>query len=160
MRVFGYVEGILDAGLALDHVLYPRHTGVLVGTHIHDVVVALVLYGSAGVVVLDGLIGSHEVLARSGLVAKRPDDNARVVDVGMHHLHVACHMGVLPLGRVRERLFAIVILVALNVALVLQIEAVLVGEVVPVGVVAVVREAHVVDVALLHEHYLMLHLLA
>lgn len=80
--------------------------------------------------------------------------------MGMHHLHVACHMGVLPFGRVRERLFAIVILVALNVALVLQIEAVLVGEVVPVGVVAVVREAHVVDVALLHEHYLMLHLLA
>ena len=65
----------------------------------------------------------------------------------------------LPLSRMRKRRFTVVVLVALNVSLVLEVQAVLVGEVVEVGVVAVVREADMIDVAALHQHHLLLHLL-
>ena len=70
MSILRDVEGILDACLALDHILHPRHAGVLVGTHIHDVVVALVLHGTALVVSFDGIVCSHKVVARSCLVAQ------------------------------------------------------------------------------------------
>ena len=46
----------------------------------------------------------------------------------------------------------------LDVGFVLEVEAVFVAQVIEVGVVGVVAQAHVVDVALLHEHYLVLHL--
>ena len=77
----------------------------------------------------------------------------------MHHLHIASHVSVAELLDMRQRLLAIVVLMALDVGLILKIDAVLVAQIVPVGSIRVVTVAYVVDVATLHEEHLVLHLL-
>ena len=79
--------------------------------------------------------------------------------MGTDGLHVPCHMRSPPLLRMGEGGLAVVVFVAFDVRLILEVQAVLVGEVVEVGVVAVVREADMIDVAALHEHHFLLHLL-
>ena len=83
-----------------------------------------------------------------------------MIDVRPNHLHVPCHMGGSPLLGMRMTGFAIVVFVALYVGFVLEVQAVLVGKVVEVRIVAVVREADMVDVASFHQHHLLFHLLA
>ena len=68
-------------------------------------------------------------------------------------------MSVAELLDVRQRLLAIVVLMALDVGLILKIDAVLVAQIVPVGSVGIVTVAYVVDIATLHEEHLVLHLL-
>ena len=160
MGILGDVVRILDVVLALDSLLHPRNGRILVGAYIHDVVVALVLHGAALVVCLNRCIAILEVVAWSSLVAKAPYHYRRTVDGGVHHLHIACNMGVAELLDVRCRLLAIVVFVALDVGLVLQVDAILVAQVVPVRRIGVVAVAHVVDVAALHKEHLFLHLLA
>ena len=157
--IFGYVEGVLDVVLARHGTAHPRDGGILVGAHVHDVVVALVLNGARGVELMEGVVGRHEVLARSGLVAQRPDDHGRMVDVRMCQLHDAGHVGCLELGHVRQGGVAVVVFVAFEVGLIFQIDAILVAEVVPVRIIGIVRVAHVVDVAALHQHDFLFHLL-
>ena len=153
------MEGILDVILAGNCTACPAYRGILVRTHIHDVIVALVLYGTSSVECLQCIVGSHEVVARTCLVTQRPDNDTSVVHVGMSHFHHTCHVSLLPLLGVRDRGFAIVVLVALDVGLILQVDTVLVAEEVPVGVARIVRVAHVVDVGTLHQHNLLvLHL--
>ena len=108
---------------------------------------------------MEGIVGRHKVLARPGLVAQRPDDYRRMVDVCMCQLHDACHVGRLKFGHMRQRGITVIILVAFDVGLILQIDAILVAEVVPVRIVGVVRVAHMVDVATLHQHDFLFHLL-
>ena len=48
---------------------------------------------------------------------------------------------------------------AFDVSLIFQIDAVLIAEVVPIGSIGIVRVAHVVDVATLHEEHFLFHLL-
>ena len=158
--VLRHVEGVLDVVLARHGSLHPGDGRILVRAHVHDVIVALVLHGARGVEGVQGLIGCREVLARSGLVAQRPDDHRGMVDVGVGQLHDTGHVGGLKLRHVRERRCSVVVLVALDVGLVLQVDAVLVAGVVPVGVAGIVRVAHVVDVAALHQHHFFRHLAA
>ena len=159
VSVFRYVEGVLDVVLACHSTTHPRDGRILVGTHVHDVVVALVLNGARGIELMEGIVGRHKVLARPGLVAQRPDDYRRMVDVCMCQLHDACHVGRLKFGHMRQRGITVIILVAFDVGLILQIDAILVAEVVPVRIAGVVRVAHVVDVATLHQHDFLFHLL-
>ena len=159
MGVLRDVEGVLDLVATLRRALHPGDGGVLVGAHVDDLVVALVLDGARGVELLGSLVALDEVHAWARLVAQRPDDDGGVVIVGMHHLQHARHVLRLPLGDVRERGIAVVVLVRLDVGLVLEVDTVLVAEVVPVGAGGVVRVAHVVDVGALHHHDLALHLL-
>ena len=158
--VLGDVVGVLHVVRTLDSALHPSDGGVLVGANIYDVVVALVLHGARGVEGLDSLVGSHEVLARAGLIAERPKADGGMVDVGVHHFHVAGHVGIAEFLHVREAGFAVVVFVAFDVGFVLQVDTIFIAEVVPVGVAGIVRVAHVVDIAALHEHHLVLHLLA
>ena len=72
--------------------LHPCDGGILVGPHVHDGVVALILHRTAGIEGLDGLVGLHEIVAGTGLVAQRPDADGGMVDMLVHHLHVAGHM--------------------------------------------------------------------
>ena len=132
------MEGILDIVLAGYGTTCPADRGILVRTHIHDVVVALVLYGASSVECLQCIVGSHEVVARTCLVTQRPDNDTSVVHVGMGHFHYTCHVSLLPLHGVRDRGFAIVVLVALDVGLILQIDTILVAEEVPVGIAGIV----------------------
>ena len=64
------VERILDAVLASHGTAHPSDGGILVGTHVHNVIVALVLHGACGVKSLECLVGGHKVLAGTGLVAQ------------------------------------------------------------------------------------------
>ena len=81
-----------------------------------------------------------------------------MVDRGVHHFHVAGHVGILELRHVRETGLAVVILVAFDVGFIFKIDAVFVAEVIPIWGVGVVAVAHVVDVAALHEEHFFLHL--
>ena len=155
--ILGDVVGILHVVFSLDGTLHPRDGRILVGAHVDDVVVAFILHGAAGVESLDGLVGSHEVVARAGLVAQAPDADGRMVDGGMHHFHVAGHVGILQFDGVRRTFLAVVILVAFDVGFVLQVDAIFVAEVIPVGGAGIVGVAHVVDVAALHEHDFLRH---
>ena len=133
---------------------------VLIRAHVHDFVVALVLYRSTLVEFLDGVVGIYEILAGAGFVAQAPNAHRGVVHGGMHHFEVARHVLVAELRHMTQRFFAVVIFVALDVALVFEVDAVLVGQVVPIRIVAVVAVADVVDVGALHEHHFALHLFA
>ena len=150
------MEGVLDVVLAGNSTACPADRGILVGAHVHNVVVTLVLNGACGVKCLQGIVGGNEVLAGTCLVTQRPDNDTSVVHVGVSHFHHTGNVGLLPLLGVRDGCLAVVVLVALDVCLVLQIDTVLVAEEVPVGVAGIVRVAHVVDVGALHQHNLFL----
>ena len=136
--VFRDVERVLWSLAALGSELHPSDRWILVGAHIDDVVVALILHWARGVKLLDGFVGSLEIVAWPGFVAKAPDDDARSVHVRAYHFYIACHVGSAPLLRVRERCVAVIVFVALDVGFILQIDAILVAEIIPVGVVGIV----------------------
>ena len=160
MGIFRNMIGILDTlPIPLDSITHPIDTGILVGTHINNVIIALVLYGAACVKCLDSIVGCHEVLTRTCLIAQTPDDNAGMVHVTMHHLHVSSNMRSTPFHRMRQTCFTIIVLVTLNVRLVLKVKAILVSKIVEIRVITVVRETDMVDVATLHNHHLLCHLL-
>ena len=94
--------GILHIRLTLRHLLHPGHTGILVTTHTHNIVVSLILNRSAGIKGFYGIIGSLEVITRTGFVAKTPDNNTGVVYMASNHLHITGNMGSLPFLRMRE----------------------------------------------------------
>ena len=66
--ILGDVEGVLDLVLALDSTFDPAYGRVLVGAHVHDVVVTLVLDGASGVYGLGGPVALDEVLPRACFV--------------------------------------------------------------------------------------------
>ena len=158
--VFGDVEGINEIIFTLHGTLYPRDAGILVRTYVHDVVVALILHGTRGIEGLNRFVGFHEIVARAGFIAQTPNTYGGVVHAGVYHFHIAGHVGILKLRHVRETGIAVIVLVALDVCFVFEIDAIFVAKIVPVGRTGVVRVAHVVDVAALHEHHFLLHLLA
>ena len=127
MGILRDVIWILYVVLALYCLLNPRNRRILVRTHIHDIVVALVLHWATCVVSLDSGVAVFKVVARTSLVAKTPYHNRRTVDSSVNHLHIACYMCVAELLNVRQRFFAIVIFVALDVGLILKIDAILIA---------------------------------
>ena len=145
---------------ALRDVLGQSDRRVLIRAHVHDFVVALVLYGATLVEFLDGVVGIYEILAGAGLVAQAPDAHRGVVHGGVHHFEVARHVLVAELRHMAQRFFFVVVFVALEVGLIFEVDAIFVGQVVPIGVVAVVAVAHMVDVCALHQHDFALHLFA
>ena len=82
-----------------------------------------------------------------------------MVHCGVHHFEIARYVVIAKFGNVAQRLLAIIVLVALDVAFIFEIDTILVSKIIPVGVVAIVTIAHVVDVTTLHQHHFLLHLL-
>ena len=161
MGILRNVERIFDSLVcALRDVFSQSDRRVLIRAHVHDFVVALVLYGATLVEFLDGVVGIDEILAGAGLVAQAPNAHRGVIHGGVHHFEVARHVLVAELRHMAQRFFFIVVFVALDVTLVLEVDAVLVGQVVPIRIVGVVAVADVVDVGALHEHHFVLHLFA
>ena len=150
VRVFGNVERLLRLMVARLP-LNPVDARILVGVHVDDGVVALVLQGARGVDLADRRRSRREVLARTRLVAERPHRDARMVAVAPHHVDVARDRRLLPFLAMRKRRLAVVVAVRFDVRLVHHVDAVDVAEVVEVVVLRVVRVADVVDVRLLHE---------
>ena len=160
MGILGDVERILDAQVAAYSRAHPVDRRVLVGTHVDDAVVALILHRTRGVVGMHGSIAGLEVVARSGLVAEAPDGHAGVVDTGHGHGHHAAHVLVAELRHVAQAGIAIKVFVALDIGFSLEPDAVLVAEIIEIGVVGIVGRTHMVYVGALHHHHLVLHLLA
>ena len=101
MRILRDVERILQIILALNGSLHPGDGRILIGTHIHDVVVAFILHRATGIVGLDGIVAIYEVLSRTRLVTQAPDNHRRMVDCGVNHLHVSGDVGIAELRNVR-----------------------------------------------------------
>ena len=94
------------------------------------------------------------------LVAERPEVDGRMVAVERHHARATLRDAFRPRRRIGERLEAVIGSVRLHVRLALHVEPVAVAQVVEVGVVRIVRRAHGVEIALLHEEDVLPHLLA
>ena len=153
------MERILNSLVrSLHGIVHPTDRGVLIRAHVHDIVVALVLYGATLVEFLDGVVGIDEILAGAGFVAQAPNAHRGVVHGGMHHFEVARHVLVAELRHMAQRFFFVVVFVALEVGLIFEVDAIFVGQVVPIRIVAVVAVADMVDVGALHEHHFVLHL--
>ena len=148
--VFGDVEGLVGLQMG-GFLLCPAHGGILIGAHIHNVVVALIVGGAGEVARLDGAFGHGEIAPGPGFVSERPNHNAGLVLVALHHGHDAVNVGIHPFHWVGKGFFTIIVAVRFNVGLVFHIDAIAVAQVVEIGVGRVVRAAHVVDVGLLHQ---------
>ena len=153
------MERIFHVIFTLNGLTSPSDRRILVRTHIHDIVVTLVLNRTAGVELLDGIVGSLEVVTRAGLVTQRPDYDRRMVHMSVYQLHNAGYVSVLEFRNMRKRCVAVVVLMAFQVRLVFQIDTIFVAQIVPVRIARIVRVTHVVDVTALHDHNLLFHLL-
>ena len=133
---------------------------------------ALVVGQARGVEALDPGQGRLEGAAVGALVAGGPGDDAGAVLLAVDAQAHAVHGGLGPLGVVRDGLVPVLDLVlpggvgeeaglgavALVVRLGHDVEAVLVAELVEARVIGVVGGAHRVDVVLLHEPQVALHM--
>ncbi len=174
------VPVFLESSLGVTHgvgifTLYHRaHVGLVIGKLLHTFVAAvhwavdvtlailfgaLVLYGARRIHCLYILICGVEVGSIAGLVAERPHDDTRMVEVAGHVAVVALDCGFLPCGHFSQSLVAVSHTVALDVGLGGDIQAIAVAEVVPVGIVGVVACAHGVEVKLFHQLDILKHAL-
>ena len=119
--------------------------------------VGVVVDRTRAVDALDRVAHRSEVGARSALVPKRPDDDARVVLVTLRHCDGSIDVSEPPRGIVPENPIARAECVAFLVRLVHDVDAVLVAEPVPVRVVRVVAGADEIDVGPLHQDDVTFH---
>ena len=141
-RLFGRVMGGFPAN--------PVDAGILVGIHIDDGIIALVLQWTRRVDLFNRFGRSEEVLAGTGLVAERPHRHAGMIAVAANHIDVALDGSLLPFRTVGKRSFAVVVAVRLDVRLVHDVDAVDVAEIVEIIVLRIVGVADMVDVRLFH----------
>ena len=120
----------------------------------------LPMYGARRVVLVNPVLGSREVLRVGSLVAQRPVDNRRVVELVLHVVLVALKYRQCEYLLFGDSVFAVVEAVALLVSLCTNVQTILVAKVVEFGVVRIVACAHGVDVELLHKLDVLKHTLA
>ena len=120
----------------------------------------LVLYGARGVFRLYPVVGGLEIGAVARLVAERPEDDARMVEIPLHVPLVPFHVRQRVVLPFRERSLPVAHPVALYVRLRHHVQSVAVAELIPERVVGVVAGAHCVDVELFHQEYVLEHPLA
>ena len=119
----------------------------------------LVLYGALVVNGVNPRLGTCEVLAVAGLIAKAPHDDARVVVVGNDVMLIALHDGFAEHWRTRQCLLLIAEAVTLLIGLSAKVYTILVAEVVPLGIVGIVACTYGIDIELLHATYVLYHAL-
>ena len=103
------------------------------------------------VVCLHPVVAGVEIGSVARLVAQRPGDDRRVVDVAPHVADVAFQMRLGESRVLGQRLFVVAHAVRFEVGLGHQVEPVAVAERVPAGVVRVVARAHGVEIVLLED---------
>ena len=155
--------------IAFDFVSMRVHTAfdvrhILEFAHVHG---TLVMYRTIRINRVRVAIHRTEHLARARLVAKRPDQHARMVVIAAHHAVDAVHARALPFGAAAgDAVFRTLDIVChpravrLHIRLVDQIQTVLVAQVVPILLVGVVGGADGVDVVALAEDHVGKHVLA
>ena len=117
----------------------------------------LVLAGAGRILGLHPVIGVVEGRAVAGLVAERPEDDGRMVEIPLDIAHVALQVGEFIGGVLGKGPFAVAHAVGLEVGLGHHVDAVLVAEVVPIVVVGIVAGADCVDIELLHDEDVLQH---
>ena len=149
------LDGVGIGGILLAAAVIQVHRAVDV--RLAGQVGLLVLAGAGRILGLHPVIATVESRAVAGLVAERPEDDGRVVEVPLDVPHVALQVGEL-VGRVLgEGALAVAHAVGLEVGLGHHVDAVLVAEVVPVAVVRIVAGADCVDIELLHDEDVLQH---
>ena len=160
MCIFGDVERIFHISLSCGGFTYPFDGWILVATHVDDIVVALILDGSCRIKRLGPGIRGLEIIARSGFIAKAPDDDGRIIDTAVDHLHHTGYMGRPPFDGMGEALLTIIVFMAFHIGFRFQPDAVAVAEEVPVGVIRIVSCPYMIDVGAFHHHHVLVHLLS
>ena len=120
----------------------------------------LILARARRVFVLDPLVCLLKVLAHTCLIAERPDDNRRMVEVSLHIALVTFHVSKGKDRVLGKSLLAISHSVTLKVGLGCDIKTILVAEVIPIAVVRIMACAHCIDVHLLHLKHVLKHAFA
>ena len=137
MGIFGYMERILDIIFPLHGPTYPADRRILVGTYIYNVIITLILHRTGSIKLLQSIISRHKVLARSGFIAQRPDNNRRIVNIGTHHFHHTCHVRIFPFHRMREGGSTIIIFVRFYIRLIFEINTVFVAQEIPIRIIRI-----------------------
>ena len=99
----------------------------------------------------------REVLAVARLVAKRPDENRRMVAVGLDHPRTTFDMALQVVLPVRKRLFPVAVAMRLDVRLADDHDALAVAKVVPRRIVRIMTGAHGIHVERLEDLNVLLH---
>ena len=111
----------------------------------------LVLHRTARIFCLCPLIGLLKVLAIASLIAKRPEDNAWMIEVALYITLVALHVCLLIIGTLGQCSFPITHAVALNVSLSYHIDTILITQVIPIIIIWIVTSTHRIEVEFLHD---------
>ena len=94
--------------------------------------------------------------AMAGFIAQRPDDNARMVAIALHHARDALAHGRQPCGIVGEAIHRHHA-VGFNIGFVDDIQAVTIAQGVPQRVIWVMGAAHGIEIILLHQDDVLHH---
>ena len=70
MSVFGNMKRVFQLGISLHGIPYPSYRRILIGTHVYNFVIALILYGTRSIEILYSLVACLEIIARSRFVAQ------------------------------------------------------------------------------------------
>ncbi len=119
-----------------------------------------ILYGTARVFCLYPIVGGLEVRTIAGFVAKRPEDDAGMIETALHIALVALHMCFLIVRTLGKCLLAVAHSVRLDIRFCHYIDTVLVAKVIPKIVVGIMAGAHGVQVELLHHLNVLQHAFA
>ncbi len=125
---------------------------------------AFILHGASRIGAFHPAIERIVRAAVSRLIAQRPDDNAAVIAIALHHTRHALAKGGEPARIVRQTAHWLHA-VGFNIGFIDHIKAVAVAQAIPEGMVRIVRAAHRVKVMLLHQfdvapHQRLIHNLA
>ena len=162
MGIFAHDEGflfvvvlaILDAtGVSGIH----RTVDIGIGT---GVVSLFKVDEAAGVFLFDPVVTGLEVRTVATLVAHRPQDDARMVEVALHVALVAFQMRFLVSRVLGQRLFLEAHAVAFEIGFGHDVKAVTVAQFIPIRIVRIMAGAHGIDIEFLHELYVLEHPLA
>ena len=149
--VFAKHHGLVSIVVTVDVIVTPVH----LAHHIGIVVVAFVMHVACGVNLVGTFTFRSEHVSVTRLVTQRPQNNAGMVLVALHHAVQAVHHRSAPiiatLGQVAVRS------VAFHVRLVNHVNAVLVAKIKHHRVVRVMRHAERIDVEALHQDDVFFH---
>ena len=119
---------------------------------------ALILDRAGRIPGLQPVVGGVEILPVAGLVAKAPDDHARVVEVALRHTLHTLQVGLLVDRVVAQRRRTVTHAVRLDVGLGDDVETVAVAEREPARVIGIMAGSYRIDVQFLHDADILQHL--
>ncbi len=68
MSILGDMERIFNIIFPLYSTTYPTDRRILIRTHINNIIVTFILYGTGSIELLQRIISRHKILTRTGLI--------------------------------------------------------------------------------------------